>query len=94
MNEIYTFESHHELYNLIQSQKQFLNRNPLLRTFRDHLQLAKLGCPCNAEENENVAIDSYKQIYTLENSGFDDIKNLSDSQKLVFKLNGEIIFEI
>jgi hypothetical protein len=94
MNEIYTFDSHHELYNLIQSQDEFLNRNPLLRTFKDHLHLAKHGCSCSAEKNENVAIESYKQIYTLENSAFDDIKNLSDSQKIIFKLNGEIIFEI
>ena len=94
MNELYTFESHHELYNLIGGQDEFLNRVPLLRTFKDHLHLAKHGCPCESDVNENLAIESYKQINTLENSAFDDIKNLAGSQKLIFKLNNEVVFEI
>jgi len=94
MNELYTFESHHELYNLIGGQDEFLNRVPLLRTFKDHLHLAKHGCPCESDVNENLAIESYKQINTLENSAFDDIKNLTGSQKLIFKLNNEVVFEI
>ena len=89
-----TISSPDEFYNYILNKDTLLEKYNEFRIFKDHLFLAKNGCPCNSEENESEATNIYKRFNEMNQQAFIDVKTDIGCTNIIFKLNDEILFEL
>ena len=87
-------ESPNEFYNYISKKEDFLQKYTEFKVFRDLFFLSKNGCPCNAEENEKEATETYKKFNQMNQEAFIEVKNDIGCTNIIFKLNDEILFEL
>jgi hypothetical protein len=87
-------DSHHQFYRFIKNQPDLLERYTEFKIFNDHIFLSKNGCPCNTEEHEKEATDIYKQFDKMNQQAFTEIKQIMKCSGIIFKLNGEFLFEL
>ncbi len=83
-----------EFFQYITNKSELLQKYTEFKVFRDLYFLAKNGCPCNAEENEEEAIDIYKRFDELNQEAFIEIKKDIGCTNIIFKLNDKILFEL
>jgi hypothetical protein len=89
-----TISSPDEFYNYISKKATLLEKYTEFRIFKDHLFLAKHGCPCNSEENESESTNIYKRFNEINQQAFIDVKSDIGCTNIIFKLNDEILFEL
>ncbi len=87
-------ESPDEFYNYISKKEDFLQKYTEFKVFRDLSFLSKNGCPCNYEENEIEATETYKKFNLMNQEAFIEVKNDIGCTNIIFKLNDEILFEL
>jgi hypothetical protein len=83
-----------EFYNYISKKASILEKYTEFGIFKDYLFLAKYGCPCNSEENEDEATHIYKRFNEMNQQAFIDVKIDIGCTNIIFILNDEVLFEL
>ncbi|MAF25105.1 hypothetical protein CL634_05970 [bacterium] len=90
----HVFENMDELFGLLVTAGILEQKGPRLSTFYILYQKINEGCKCHTKARLEQALEGYKDLKNLNLSAKMAMKRHLYVKKIVFKQNGEVLFEL